>query len=127
MTHTFVTGAGTVQVANLLQASLAMNIKTIVDANAEIAAAQEKKNRAVEAINSTHGRGKHVVPGYGEVTISANNSYDGDAMRAALTDWQFERKASKRVLDRAKVRVNYPNIYDAAKRENGVKASATRY
>lgn len=126
-TLSFVTGTGTIQVANMLQASLAMNIRAIVEADAAIEAAKERKARAVEAINSTHGRGKHTVPGYGEVTISANNTYDAYVMRDGLTDWQFERRASKRVLDNAKVKANFPDLYESAKVERGVKASARVY
>ena len=125
-TLSFVTGTGTIQVANMLQASLAMNIKAILDADAAIEDAKAKRAKAVEAINSTHGRGKHTVPGFGEVTISANNSYDAKAMTAALKPGQF-RLVSERKVVPAQVKQKYPDVYEASKVEHGVKASVKSY
>lgn len=125
-TLSFVTGTGTIQVANMLQASLAMNIKAILDADAAIEAAKEKRAKAVEAINSTHGRGKHTVPGFGEVVISANNSYDAKAMTEALKPGQFRLVSERRIVS-SLVAKKYPEVHAAAKREHGVKASVTSY
>lgn len=109
----------TVAVANMREASLVANLGNIVAADAAIAAAREQRARAVEAIASVFGPGKHIVEGYGEVTISPNNTYDSEVILAALTPGQFTQRASKRVLDKDKVRNFYPAIYDAAKRQNG--------
>ena len=112
--------------ANLVAASLAANIKTITEADAAIEAAKERKAKAIEAINRTHGRGKHVVAGFGEVTVSANNTYDTKVMLAALRPGQF-RLVSERKLVPAQVAQKYPHIYQSAKVERGVKASAKVY
>lgn len=126
-THTFVTASGAVRVKDLTEAALAMNIKAIVDADAAIAEAKVKREQAVDALTKTHGNGKHTVPGFGSVTLSANNVYSEDAMVAALTPYQFQRQASKRVLDRAKVKANFPAVYEAAREQRGVRASATLF
>lgn len=126
-THTFVTATGAVQVRDLAEAALAMNIKAIAEADAAIAEAKAKRDKAVEALVKTHGNGKHTVPGFGSVTLSANNVYSDEKMRAALTDYQFTRQASKRVLDRAKVKANFPAVYEGAREQRGVRASAELY
>lgn len=109
----------TVAVANMREASLVANLGTIVAADLAIASAKEQRSKAVEAIASVFGPGKHIVEGYGEVTISPNNTYDSDVILAALTPGQFTQRASKRVLDKDKVKNFYPAVYAASQRQNG--------
>jgi hypothetical protein len=116
-----------VVVANLRQASLAVAISQITAADAAIEKHRAARQAAVDKVNVLFGIGKHVVAGVGEVTISENNTYSDAAIRADLTDWQFTRRASKRVVDKAKVKANYPAVYEAARQAHGVRGAAKVY
>lgn len=58
----------------------------------------------------------------GSVSLAQNNRYDGDAFLGCLTDGQKQRVTS-RVLDRAKAKANYPELWEAAKVPNGFRVT----
>lgn len=115
-----------IRVATMNDAAKAINLSRISEIDAQIAELQSKRASAVEALWELFGgnTGKHEVPGVGSVTFSANNTYDKDAIMAALKRGQFQR-VSTRVLDMAKVKSQYPDVYEDAKRNRGYRASVS--
>lgn len=66
--------------------------------------------------------GKHIVGTVGSYTVSENNTYDEMTIRAQLSPGQVKRCTVPK-LDKAVVKRLYPAVYDAAKKNNGVKVS----
>ncbi len=65
--------------------------------------------------------GKKETPA-GSFTLAENNTYPEDAVRALLTDGQAKR-CEVRKLDNKIVKALYPEVYEAAKKTNGVKVT----
>lgn len=101
-----------------------VNLNAVFEIDAKIAELQAKRKSALEGLYDSLGTGKHVVPGVGTVTFSDNNVYDDKAIMSALKPGQ-QRLVTKRVLDRAKVKAQYPAVYEAAKSYRGYKASVS--
>lgn len=82
----------------------------------------EMQNRtAAMAAMVQHATGQHVTDA-GTFTVSENNTYDESVMRAQLKPGQVARCEVKR-LDKAIVKRAYPEVYAAAKKNNGVKVT----
>lgn len=91
---------------------------------AEIAVATANLKALTDALAESVGNesGKHIVAGVGYFTISENNTYPEAAIRAALTPGQAKR-CEVRKISNSLVSTLYPEVYAAAKRNNGVKVS----
>ncbi len=103
-------------------ASLHAEVKALDAAMEKLAAERKVKVAALVAANGGEAvTGKVVLDG-GSFTVSENNSYPEESIRAGLTPGQ-QKRVEKRVLDREKVKALYPEVYKAAKVQNGVKVS----
>jgi hypothetical protein len=111
---------------------MSVNMNKVALVHAEIKAldaameslATERKAKVARLVTLNGGEsntGKVTLPD-GSFTVSENNTYPDEAIRAALTEGQAKR-CEKRVLDKAKVKALYPNVYAAAKVQNGVKVT----
>lgn len=116
----------TITVASTREVMVATSLARLAQARETIAKAQAEVVSATEHLAETLGTGKHVLEGFGEVTVSENNTYSDAKMLAALKVGQ-QRLVTKRVLDRAKVKAQYPDVYAAAKQPAGWKATARLY
>lgn len=123
-TRTASTALRATAVHNLRDASRVVNLTSVLSIDAKIAQLQAARQRHIDNLWSLFDKetGKHDVPGVGSITFSQNNTYDEAAIMAGLRPGQ-QRLVTKRVLDRAKVRAQYPAVYEAAKRPNGIKAA----
>ena len=90
---------------------------------AEIARLERELKVRTEALASAvrNVPGKHDTD-EGSFTVRENNTYSEDAMREALLPGQVKRCSVLR-LDKAAVKRLYPNVYEAAKRPNGVSVT----
>lgn len=88
------------------------------------------KNRAAQAeanmrknlqILATVGSGKHETEA-GFFTVSENNSYPADKIRAALTEDQIAL-CMESVWSNKRAKVLFPVAYEKAKEQNGYKVS----
>lgn len=113
--------------------SLKKNSAVLVDAVAEAKAVkaaieqlQSELARLTEQIVVLNGgpdvRGKVALPNGDAFTVSEVNTYPDEAIRAMLSPGQ-QKRVEKRVIDKAKVRACYPEVYAAVKVQNGVKVT----
>lgn len=103
-------------------ASIHAEIKAIDAAVATLAAERTAKVAALVKANGGEANTGKVVLGNGSFTVSENNSYPAEKILGSLTPGQAKR-CEKRTLDNAKVKALYPEVYAAAKVQNGVKVS----
>ena len=103
--------------------TLASAAEAAVLAKAAKDVADAKYRAAVEALAEQvdNEPGTYNVKGF-VFNVAENNTYDAAEMEAALKTGQVQR-CSKRVLDKAVVKRLYPEVYNAAKRTNGVKVT----
>jgi hypothetical protein len=103
------------------------NISTIhAEANAlklEIARLQAELSTRTAILAGLVGNvsGRHSTDA-GSFTVSENNEYSEEVMRANLKPGQVVR-CEKRILDKAVVKRLYPDVYAAAKNNKGVKVT----
>lgn len=98
-----------------LAESVAALDKSIKDMQAErsILAAQ---------LSASLPNGKTEIPGFGSVTVTANNTYDGDLFLSFLKPGQKQR-VTTRTLDRAKAKAAYPALWESVRQPNGRKVA----
>lgn len=84
--------------------------------NGELA---ERNAYLAKAVGEVTGR--HLTEA-GSFTVSENNTYSEDAMRANMLPGQVKR-CSVSKLDKAAVKRLYPEVYSAAKQPHGVKVT----
>lgn len=100
------------------------NINTAHGRALEIAAqisALADELAAQKSILEVVGTGKYQTD-HGTFQVSENNVYDDKQILDRLSPGQFMR-CSDRKLSKAKVKVNYPDVYAAAKQRRGWKVS----
>lgn len=83
--------------------------------------AELAKRTAMLAASTGNTPGK-VTTECGSFTVRENNTYDEAVMREALGPGQ-QRRCQKTVLDKAKVKVLYPEVYAKAKVSRGHSVS----
>lgn len=66
--------------------------------------------------------GQHVVSGVGSFTVSENNTYPEEAIKAQLSPGQVKRVSVLKVSNSVVAKL-YPAVYEAAKKRNGYKVA----
>lgn len=90
---------------------------------AEIARLEgELKVRTDALASSVNFATGKVQTAVGSFTVRENNTYDEKVMRDVLKPGQV-RLCEKKVLDKAKVKALYPQVYAKAQRKNGVSVT----
>lgn len=108
---------------NVTNANVARFARAVADAKARRDQAEADYRKAIDTLTTVLGDipGTYNINGI-VVNVAENNTYDAAKMEAALKPGQVQR-CSKRVLDKAVVKRLYPEVYNAAKRTNGVKVT----
>lgn len=109
---------------NLVQSKVAHTVAAIRAQDALIEAATAERKRLSEYLVSLHPAGTTgtFTCEAGSYNIAENNSYDQDAMRAALKPGQVAR-CEVRKMDSNLVKTLYPAIHAAAKNTRGYKVT----
>lgn len=101
-----------------------LTLKKALKLKAQIATLQAELSEQTAALADLvdNQTGQHIVPGVGSFTVSENNTYPTDVIKAQLSPGQVKRVSVLKV-DNAVVKRLYPEAYAAAKQTNGVKVS----
>ena len=108
---------------NINNANVARFVRAAAEAKAKRDQAEADYRKALDTLVTVLDEvpGTYNVNGM-VVNLAENNTYDASEMEAALKPGQVQR-CSKRMLDKAVVKRLYPEVYNAAKRTNGVKVT----